>query len=83
MMAADPLAVERVRRVFADALSMHVPSDDTDLIESGLLDSLTLVELVLAVEREFGISLPFDELEIENFRTVQSIAASVSAAVGR
>jgi D-alanine--poly(phosphoribitol) ligase subunit 2 len=74
---------EEVRAIFAEALSVVVPADDVDLIEGGLLDSLALVELVVEIEHRFGISIPFDTLDIDDFRTVDSIGAVVRATAVR
>ena len=81
-MSAAELA-PKVRAIFADTLNIEVPSDDTDLIEAGYIDSLALVELLFAIEREFSVSVPLDELEIDDFRNVESISALVAAADGR
>jgi D-alanine--poly(phosphoribitol) ligase subunit 2 len=68
----------RIRGLFLDALSIEVDSVDTNLIESGLLDSLVLVELLLHLEEEFGIDVMVAELDIEDFRTVRSIGTLVT-----
>lgn len=81
-MAAEPPVVDRVQVLFREALKIDVPSPQTDLIESGLIDSLTLVELLFAIEREFAVTLPFDQLEIDSFRTVERIAELVTVANG-
>ena len=41
------IETDRVSRLFVEKLNVRVPSEDTDLIEAGLLDSLALVELLL------------------------------------
>jgi acyl carrier protein len=74
---------ERLQRIFVDALNIQVPSEDTDLIEAGYIDSLALVELLFAIEREFSVTVPLDELEIDNFRNVRRISELVAAANGR
>ena len=63
----------RVCRLFLEKLDIRVPSEDTDVIEEGLLDSLALVELLFEIEREFGVALPLDDLDVENFRTARRI----------
>jgi methoxymalonate biosynthesis acyl carrier protein len=78
--STDTAVVERVQRLFVEALNIQVPSPETDLIESGMIDSLTLVELLFAIEREFAVTIPFDELEIESFRSVNRIGELVAAA---
>jgi acyl carrier protein len=71
------VVVERLLRLFGDELSIDVASPTTDLIETGLLDSLALVELIAAIEQEFNVDLALDALEIDAFRSVESIAAFV------
>ena len=67
-----------VQRLFRETLNVEVPSVDTDVIETGLLDSLALVELLAAIEQELQIELPLDGLEVESFRTVETIAAYIA-----
>ena len=68
--------------VFLETLNVQVPSPEADLIESGLIDSLALVELLFAIEREFAVSLPLEDLEIENFRSVNRISEVIVGAQG-
>lgn len=79
-MTGDPGVSERVQQLFLETLNVQVPSEEADLIESGLIDSLALVELLFAIEREFSVSLPLDDLEIENFRSVNRISEVIVAA---
>jgi D-alanine--poly(phosphoribitol) ligase subunit 2 len=51
-----------------------VARPDVDLLETGLVDSIGLVELILELEERFGISLPMENLEIDDFRSVYRIA---------
>jgi methoxymalonate biosynthesis acyl carrier protein len=74
-----PEVNERVKQIFVDALNIQVPSEDTDLIEGGYIDSLALVELLFAIEREFSVTVPLDELDIDNFRDVRRISELVAA----
>ena len=79
-MAGDPGVSDRVQQLFLETLNVQVPSEEADLIESGLIDSLALVELLFAIEREFSVSLPLDDLEIENFRSVNRISEVIVGA---
>jgi acyl carrier protein len=67
----------RVERIFRDALRINVPSATTDVIGTGLLDSLALVTLLVEIEQEFCVAIPLDRLEMEELRTVERIAAMV------
>ena len=74
-------AAERITRLIREVLGVEVPSPETDLIESGLLDSLALVSLLAEIEREFGFELPLDTLEVDDFRTVTTAARYVEGVV--
>jgi D-alanine--poly(phosphoribitol) ligase subunit 2 len=71
-----------VRRLFREVLALDVPSADTDLIESGLLDSLALVEMLFELEQRFGVELALEELDVDSFRTTGRIADLVAKAGG-
>jgi acyl carrier protein len=72
------LAIQgRITKLLSDRVHVEPPSADTDLMESGLLDSLTLVELIVGLEEEFEIKIPFEEVELDNFRSVERIAGFV------
>jgi acyl carrier protein len=64
---------QKVQRILADSLNLEVTGDETRLISGGLIDSLGLVELLLQIEREFGVTPDFELLEIEDFETVAAI----------
>lgn len=59
-------------------LNVEVSSVHDDLIDSGLLDSLKIVELVVALESRFAMTIPFEELELEHFRSVASVARLIA-----
>lgn len=69
----------RLHALFLESCSIEVPSAETDLLETGLLDSLTLVELLVQVEHEFAATIPLDALEIDDIRSIRRIAAVVLA----
>lgn len=76
MMANQNVSL-RVRNLLLDIADLEVDSDDSDLLESGRIDSLALVELIYAIEEEFGVELELEQVDAEQFRTVHSIAALV------
>lgn len=82
-MSEASAVAQRVARVFVATLKLDVPSADTDLFESGVLDSMAFVELLAGLEREFGLKVSTEELEIENFRSIAKIAEFVIACDGR
>jgi acyl carrier protein len=64
----------RIAGLFNDKLNVEVSSMDTDLLETGVLDSLAFVELLAFLEKEFQIKVELDDLEVDNFRTIRKIA---------
>ena len=64
--------------LFAEKLNVEVPSVDSDLLQTGILDSMSLVELFLILELEYGVKISMEDLEIENFQTISKIARFVA-----
>ena len=57
----------------------HVLTGDSRLIDELGLDSISMLELVTAIEEEFDITIDFEELDIE----VLNVASSFAALIGR
>ena len=74
--------VERLNAVFVENLRVEVPSSDTDLLETGILDSFQFVELLFQLEREFGVRIPIEDINLDDLRTLERIARLVAANVG-
>lgn len=73
---------QQITALFSERLHLQVPSLDTDLIETGVVDSLTLVEFLAHLEQEFGVQLSLKDLELDHFRSVTRIAAFVATKAG-
>jgi len=52
-------------------------SATTDLLHSGLLDSLDLLQLITYIEDEFRLKIPVEALTPENFSSISSISGLV------
>jgi acyl carrier protein len=63
--------------IFVERFHARVASADADLLEAKLVDSVKIIDLVLEIEQRFVVSLPFEELEIEDFRTVARLAERI------
>lgn len=50
---------------------------ETQLLQSGLIDSLGMVDLVAYLEQSFSIAVDDDDMVPENFETVAAISAFV------
>ena len=69
----------RIGALFAESFHIEVPAPDTDLLESGVLDSFQFVELLLQLEQRFGLRIRIDDIELEDLRTLARIARLVEA----
>jgi D-alanine--poly(phosphoribitol) ligase subunit 2 len=69
--------IGRLAALFVESLHVAVPSPDTDLLETGVLDSLQLVELLLQLEQRFGFQIKIDEIDLDDLRTLRRIARLV------
>lgn len=59
--------------ILAEAVQINA---DTDLKKAGI-DSFSTVEIILFIERKFGIAIPDEKLIPDNFKTLRSLAATV------
>ena len=48
---------------------------DTDLLKTGLIDSLGIMRLVAFLENEYKTTIPAQDLTLENFSSVGTIVA--------
>jgi acyl carrier protein len=70
---------EQVAGLVRDVLQVDVASHDDDLLATGMLDSLAIVNLIAELEGVLGHELMLDEFDIDDFRTVDRIATFVAA----
>jgi acyl carrier protein len=73
--------VELLRQI-ADAQGVVLPSDKESLINSGVLDSFGLLEFLTAIEEEFNMKIPDDDLIPSKFDTIEKIRAYINGRSG-
>ena len=71
--------VLELQALFRETLNIDVPSVDADLIESGLLDSLQIVQLLLQIESDLGYRIALDEIDLDDLRSVARLARVIMA----
>lgn len=62
---------EKIRTMLIDlnfSAAARSVKDEDDLFDNGALDSLTLIQFVLALEEEFKIQLVNSDISYDNFR---------------
>jgi D-alanine--poly(phosphoribitol) ligase subunit 2 len=62
-----------IESILRDRLRVVVTDPEGDLLDSGLLDSLGLIDLLVAIETRFGIVIDLGDLDLEDIRTVSAI----------
>ncbi|HXM22678.1 MAG TPA: phosphopantetheine-binding protein [Terriglobales bacterium] len=67
----------RLSALFSEVMHLEVLSAETDLFETGILDSQRFVELLLHIEQHFNTHIDIQDFEIENFRCIEKIAALI------
>ncbi len=72
--AIEEFIVNEITGELVDAPLAH----DEDLLAADLIDSLGITELVSFLERSYGITVADEDLNPDNFRSVEAIAAFVA-----
>lgn len=72
---SESLRIQRELIVlFSNQMNVEVPSESTDLFDSGILDSQKFVELLLHIEEQFHTPIDVADFDLENFRCIEKIA---------
>lgn len=71
------VAAQDVQILLEAELNLTVETAETDLIETGVLDSLLFVDLIMLLESKFNIVVDINEIEFEDFMSVRSICRFV------
>ena len=82
-MSAPECLNHRIKQLIVTTLGLEVTHeeipDDEALFSGGMdIDSIATLEIVAAIEKEFGITVEDDELTIELFDSVTTLAAYVA-----
>ncbi len=74
---------EELRAFVARALirdASYPLRDDEPIISGGLIDSFSLAELAVFIERQWNVAIPDSDLTVEKMDTLDRIVARVLAA---
>lgn len=66
-----------VKRVYEASQKGALPEKFVLMGEEGVLDSISILELVVALEREFGIEVTGEDVRPENFQDMSSLTLFV------
>jgi acyl carrier protein len=79
-MPDQAIDVARLRTLLVEHLHVEVPSADADLLETGVLDSLQLVDLLLLIEQHFGRRIAIEAIDLDDLRSLTRLAQLLGAA---
>lgn len=63
----------KIRGFLSRFFKNHELGDEEDIFSLGFVNSLLAMQLVSFVEKEFGIAIEDQDLDLDNFRTVAAI----------
>ena len=68
------MIIEKIKEVLAEQLGIDAKSikDDANILEDLGADSLDIIEMLMALEDEYGVTIPDDQ--INKVKTVQEVA---------
>jgi acyl carrier protein len=74
------IIIEEIKKYLENnLLSADVNIDaNTDLKQAGI-DSFSTIEIILFIERKFGVAIPDDKLVPDNFKTLQALSSTVQS----
>ena len=80
-METGSATTERIRQFVLEKFPLarkRGVKDADELLESGIVDSLGILDLVALLEAEFGFVVSDDDLLPENFRSIETISEFAS-----
>jgi len=73
----ESLVREYIAKEIAAGADAPPLDDETKLIESGILDSLSILKLVIFIEEQFGLKVAPDDVVPDNFQTIPAIGSYI------
>jgi methoxymalonate biosynthesis acyl carrier protein len=72
--------IEKLRIFFRKYVGRTIDPDE-EIFQSGLVNSLFAMQLVLFVEKEFGVAVTNDDLDLANFRSLNATSDFIQAKI--
>ena len=74
---------DTIRGFISSSINVTNWKDDENLFDSGLVNSLFAVQLMTFIEKTFAIEVGPEDLDIENFKSLNAMTAFVLEKVGQ
>ena len=63
-----------IREFIAESINLGNASDDENLFETGIVNSLFAIQLMTFIEKTFQIEIGTEDLDIDNFKSISAAA---------
>jgi acyl carrier protein len=74
----DEAGLQSIRTIVARWVKSPLAlGDETPLVSGGLIDSMSLVDLILDLQASFAVTIAVGEVEPDDFDSIQRIARTV------
>jgi acyl carrier protein len=73
----------KIRTFFAQRFRGYELNDDEDIFAIGFVNSIFALQLVMFVEKEFGVVVEDEDLDLANFNSINAITALIDRKNGR
>ena len=77
MNTQEEVIKEKVKGFLTSSMTITNLSDDENLFDSGIVNSLFAVQLMTFIENTFAIEVETEDLDIENFKSLNAATAFV------
>lgn len=71
----------KIRAFLSRFFRKHALNDDEDIFALGFVNSLSAMQLVMFLEKEFGIRVENKDLDLSNFKTINTISEFVQSKI--
>jgi len=69
--------VSIIRNYICENINFDDFTNDVNLFDEGLTNSLFAIQLITFLEKKFGIKITMDDLDLDNFKSVNQICLFV------
>lgn len=67
-------AKAKIKQFLSQFFGNYELQDDEDIFALGFVNSMFAMQLVLFIEKEFQVTIENEDLELNNFRTINAMA---------
>lgn len=75
-MGAENLG-KRLKEYIEKETETAITNDTDNIIESGIIDSFTMIKLINFIEQEFKVSVDLEDIEVSQFNSIKGMAEKI------